>query len=132
MIPGKTWFQAISSPQSQLSKKERKHLDFVVSIFLFPMQETRILQPYKDDSDTVDESVRLARKRKYEGLSKRIREYLNANFDALSSSNMNLAEFLADVGLTSIEDYLLAFRSTLKRSKLFLKSLPNAVLVNNY
>ncbi|CEP17045.1 hypothetical protein [Parasitella parasitica] len=78
------------------------------NIPFFPMQDTRILRPYDDEDDAANENIRLA------------------------PSSMTFSGFLNAAGITSIDDYILALRTTIKRPKLFIKRLPNAIVINNY
>lgn len=100
------------------------------NIPFYPMMETQVLLPYEPQGDTED--TRVAEQRRYEEIHARIRSYLDENTDALSTSDMSFEEFLRAVDVSSNEEYLVALRSSLKRPKIFIQRLPNAVLVNNY
>jgi hypothetical protein len=103
--------------------------DFVKCCFHFPippLNRTRILDPLPDDFNGE------ARKQLSQ-VADRIRDKLHRiskrqDFDSLS---MTFEEFLTDFDL-SLDQYILAIRSTLKKATVLLKRLPSEIKMNAY
>lgn len=103
--------------------------DFVKCCFHFPippLDRTRILDPLPDDFDGE------ARKQLSQ-VADRIRDKLHRiskrqDFDSLS---MTFEEFLTDCDL-SLDQYILAIRSTLKKATVLLERLPSEIKMNAY
>ena len=85
------------------------------------MKSTEILYPFGDDED-------VSHGKRYRSMWKRINEDLN---DMKEGESISFEELFNKLGVTE-EDYILAIRSSLKRSTIFLKRNPNELRINNY
>ena len=83
-----------------------------------PLPKTMILKPLDEDVD----------KEKYKEMYKNIKERLD---EMKEGSETTFTEFLKELDISENE-YLLAIRSTLERSKVFLKRNPREIRVNPY
>ena len=87
-----------------------------------PMIETATLEPLPEDTD-----VESARKHRchWDKIANFLKKFKK------DMQDLEFGDFLKELGL-SLEDYILAIRSSLKSKKLFLKRQPGEVYVNNY
>ena len=83
-----------------------------------PLPKTMILRPLDEDFD----------KEKYKEMYKNIKEHLD---EMKEGRETTFTEFLEDLDISE-DDYLLAIRSTLERSKVFLERNPSEIRVNPY
>ncbi|OBZ83818.1 hypothetical protein A0J61_08134, partial [Choanephora cucurbitarum] len=101
-------------------KKNKKIQSCRFAIPIFPMDETIVLDPLpnRNNSD-------------YARWGKQVRKYLEDNYDTLGSSDLTFNQFINifDLGKS---DYIMAVRSTLKMSKIFLKRELKHACVNQF
>ena len=86
-----------------------------------PMQETRILYPLESDMD----------EDKVKGLKQTWKSINKCLDDAKEGIDVSFDQLLLDLNVTK-EDYILAIRSSIKTSTIFLKRSPNELRVHNY
>ena len=101
-------------------KKNKKIQSCRFAISIFPMDETSVLDPLpnRDNSD-------------YARWGKQVRTYLDDSYDTLGSSDLSFDQFINifDLGKS---DYIMAVRSSLKTSKVFLKRELKHACVNQF
>ena len=86
---------------------------------IFPMDGTLVLDPLKECEA------------KYKEFGKKIKKYLDDHYDTLPTSELSFDQFIAIFELSK-EDYLMAVRTTINSTNVFLKRKVKYTLINNY